>query len=167
VEKILYLDYDGPLHPDNVYLIKGRPTLNTPGLNLFVWAPLVVSALEQYPDVRIVLSTSWVHLKRNYQWAKSWLPEELQKNVIGATWHSSMVKGTLWSHGFNPFNDLTRYQQIHRDSQRRGLLDWIALDNDDEGWPQHKRDHLVHVSDDLGISEPGKVEELIEKLGRL
>ena len=55
---ILFLDYDGVLHPDDVYLECGRPVLHATG-QLFMWAPLLEDALADHPDVRIVLSTSW------------------------------------------------------------------------------------------------------------
>jgi len=56
---ILFLDFDGVLHPDEVYLVHGRPVLRDDG-SLFMWAPLLAEALTPFPDVQIVLSTSWV-----------------------------------------------------------------------------------------------------------
>jgi len=54
---LLFLDYDGVLHPDEVYLKRGRPVLRGPG-ELFMWVPHLLSAIEG-ADVRIVLSTSF------------------------------------------------------------------------------------------------------------
>ena len=40
---ILFLDYDGVLHPDSAYLVRGRPVLRATG-GLFMWAePLAYS----------------------------------------------------------------------------------------------------------------------------
>ena len=104
---LLFLDYDGVLHPDEVYLKRGRPVLRGPG-ELFMWVPHLLSAIEG-ADVRIVLSTSWArHL--GFRRACNALPESLRGLVVGATWHSKMKIGesgaaTLW--------DLqTRYEQI-------------------------------------------------------
>ncbi|WP_240189644.1 HAD domain-containing protein [Azonexus hydrophilus] len=85
---ILFLDFDGVLHPDAVYFVRGRPTLRAKG-ELFMWAGALVDLLTEHPDVRIVLSTSWVRALR-FNRARSYLPAELRRCVIGATWHSAM-----------------------------------------------------------------------------
>ena len=38
---ILFLDYDGVLHPDHVYLVSGRPVPRADG-ELLMWAPILV-----------------------------------------------------------------------------------------------------------------------------
>lgn len=48
---LLFLDYDGVLHPDEVYLKRGRPVLRGPG-ELFMWVPHLLSAIEG-ADVRL------------------------------------------------------------------------------------------------------------------
>lgn len=40
---ILFLDYDGVLHPDAAYLVKGRPELRAEGC-VFMWAPILEHA---------------------------------------------------------------------------------------------------------------------------
>jgi hypothetical protein len=59
---ILFLDYDGVLHPEQVYLVDGRPKFRGEG-TLFMWAPILIKALSPFPKVKIVLSTSWVRLR--------------------------------------------------------------------------------------------------------
>ena len=65
-ENVLYLDYDGVLHHESCYWhARKGPYLNVPeGENnvLFRHAPLLAEMLEPYPDLKIVLSTSWVGL---------------------------------------------------------------------------------------------------------
>lgn len=41
---ILFLDFDGVLHPDAAYLVRGRPVLRAAG-ELFMWAPLLAAVL--------------------------------------------------------------------------------------------------------------------------
>lgn len=48
---VLFLDFDGVLHPDAAFLIKGRPTLKTEG-ELFIWTPLLVDVLVDFPKVQ-------------------------------------------------------------------------------------------------------------------
>lgn len=54
----LFLDFDGPMHPDAVYVMKGKITLRAEGISLFEHAPVLVELLEPHPHVKIVLSTS-------------------------------------------------------------------------------------------------------------
>jgi hypothetical protein len=81
---VLYLDFDGVLHPDEIYRIRGRIVLRCDGMNLFEWAPLLVDHLEPYPDPRIILSTSWIRTLSLNE-ARAWLPVSLGSRVIGAT----------------------------------------------------------------------------------
>lgn len=41
---VLFLDYDGVLHPDEVFLERGKPVLRARG-ELFMWTPLLEAAL--------------------------------------------------------------------------------------------------------------------------
>lgn len=85
---ILFLDFDGVLHPGEVYLRNGTPALDEQG-ELFMWAPILEEILADFPAVRVVLSTTWVvHL--GFERARKRLPATLQRRVIGATWHTTM-----------------------------------------------------------------------------
>lgn len=147
---ILFLDFDGVLHPDAAYLVNGRPTLKAEG-QLFMWAPLLVEVLADLPDVQIVLSTSWAR-ELSFNRARRWLPHELRTRVIGATWHSAM---SMKREGFrslsNWWDEATRYQQIKRYA---GLADWVAIDDQPEGWGADDLDKLVHTHSDTGLSPP-------------
>ena len=59
---VLYLDYDGVLHHENVlWHPKIGAYLSAPeGFVLFQHAELLERVLEPYPDICIVLSTSWM-----------------------------------------------------------------------------------------------------------
>ena len=166
--KILFLDYDGVLHADSVFLEHRRPVLRGGG-RLFEWAPHLISALERHPDVHIVLSTSWVRT-RGFSRARDALPQPLQEKVIGATWHSKMGRGKIG--GFRPvstwWDDATRYQQITAFIARaKTRLNWLALDDDDTGWAEECRDRLVLTDSDRGLSDPNVLEQLDEKLASL
>ena len=150
---ILFLDFDGVLHPDAAFLVKGRPTLKAEG-ELFMWAPLLVDVLTDFPDVQIVLSTSWAR-ELSFSRARCWLPYSLRVRVIGSTWHSLMafqpdgfpVAHTWW-------DAATRYQQIKRYVGRAGLLNWVAIDDQPEGWGAEDVDKLVHTNGETGLSDP-------------
>ena len=164
---ILFLDFDGVLHPDAVYLERGRPVLRSEGA-LFMWAGHLVEALASNPDVRIVLSTSWARALR-FTRARDRLPAELRARVIGATWHSSMAtdaehrplgRETWW-------DTSTRYQQIRRYVDRAGLTDWIAVDDHPEGWADTDFDRLVATDSNLGLSAPSSRVRLAAAVGNM
>lgn len=147
---LLFLDFDGVLHPDEVYLVKGRPTLKAEG-SLFMWAGILAEALSPHPDVDIILSTSWVRWL-SFSRTKNFLPPTLQHRVTGATWHSRIDP--------NDWAELTRHQQIRRYLARHRNKAWVAIDDDDEGWPEAERDRLVHTEPEYGLSDPQKVSRL-------
>ena len=150
---ILFLDFDGVLHPDSAYLVKGRPTLKGKG-GLFMWAPLLIKTLADFPEIQIVLSTSWAR-ELSFNRARRWLPKELRARVVGSTWHSAM---SFKREGFRSlatwWDEATRYQQIKRYAGRAGLTDWVAIDDQPEGWGADDLGKLVHTHSETGLSDP-------------
>ena len=151
---ILFLDFDGVLHPDAVYLEKRGPVLRAPG-ELFMWAGLLEEALAPHPDVKIVLSTSWVRFRSFSRTLKA-LPPGLRSRVIGATWHSRTDP--------EEWRELSRYQQIRRYLSRTSPTEWLALDDDDEAWGKHDRYRLILTDSELGISKQDTMAELQDQL---
>ena len=153
---ILYLDYDGVLHADDVYRTKKGIALKNGGA-LFEHAHMLTRAIESYPEVKIVLSTSWVR-ELGFSRAKKYLPSELQARVSGSTYHSSYESEDFAS---TPWNTLSRYEQIARHVSRHNVTNWLAVDNDNEGWPESQTHRLVHTDDLLGLSEPAAQQRLL------
>lgn len=152
---ILYLDFDGVLHPDEVYRIRGKIVLKCDGMNLFEWAPLLAEQLEPYPELRIVLSTSWVRVL-SFNKARDWLPETLRGRVIGATWHREMDQ--------NWWQCLSRYQQVVLHARRHKIARWLAIDDDVADWPEMHQAPLVATDGMLGIAAPDARTLLARKL---
>lgn len=125
------------------------------GHNLFENSGFLVEALAPYPEVAIVLSTSWVRVL-SYSQAKAYLPDALRSRVIGATFHSAMNKFE--------FDAMTRGAQVLADATRRAVTGWVALDDDDEGWVGPASKHLVLTKGHKGLSAPETVAELSDKL---
>jgi hypothetical protein len=153
---IIFLDFDGVLHPDQAYMTRNGVVLRCDGHNLFEHADLLADLLEPYPHIEIVLSTSWV-FGMGFDIAKKRLPERLQKRIIGATYHSHLEEKFFWQ-------QWTRHEQIDRYVTRNHLTKWIAIDNDDDGWPDDKRQHLIHTDDWGGIGDKAAIDELIAKI---
>ena len=156
VAMILFLDYDGVLHPNNVYMTPTGIVLRSDGHNLFEHAELLADLLDPYPDVRIVLSTSWVW-SVGFDEAKTRLPERLQTKIHGATFNPENEDRTLW-------RMYSRWFQVNQYVQQNNIQSWVAVDDDDRCWPEDRRHHLVHTSESEGIGDKVVQDELILKI---
>ena len=156
---VLYLDFDGVLHHENcLWSPKRGPYLKAPeGHALFQHAALLAELLEPYPDVRIVLSTSWVRSYGCEKTAKR-LPADLRDRVIGATWHSGMKPLE------NEWVSLPRGAQVWGDVKRRKPRAWLALDDDYVNWPESALENYVRTDDVQGISHPDVEPSIRKKL---
>ncbi len=157
---VLYLDYDGVLHPDDVWRTRGRGIhlgMKSAGHQLFECCQLLESALQPYPEVNIVLSTSWVRVLR-FSAAASYLPVPLREKVVGATYHTVMPRH--W------FENLTRGAQVLGDVSRRQPDAWVAIDDTLEGWTEDSLTHLVPSNSELGLADPAVQAKLAEVLAK-
>lgn len=155
---ILYLDFDGVLHHENcLWSPKLGPYLCAPSrYTLFQHAELLVQLLAPYPEVAIVLSTTWIRRYGVSASAKR-LPEGLQKRVIGGTFHSRHMNE-------DEFQYLLRGQQVFHDVQRRRPRDWLALDDDGEGWPASHLDKFIQTHMYEGLGDPEITSTFAKKL---
>jgi hypothetical protein len=155
---IIYLDFDGVLHHENVVWTHGKGIrMCESGHALFEWEPILVDLLEPHPDARIVLSTSWVRMK-SFHYAKRCLCEPLQNRVIGATFSKKAMDR-------DAFVALPRGRQVLADALRRQSGRWFALDDDSEGWDAYS-DKLILTNEDRGLSENAVQNAITEMLKR-
>jgi HAD domain in Swiss Army Knife RNA repair proteins len=143
------------LHPEPAFFHPRRGVYlssEAHGHTLFERAQLLVSVLAPYPDVKIVLSTSWAQ-HRSYSKAAKRLPAELQARLIGATFRDGHMSRDNWL-------ALSRGAQVLGDVGRRRPAHWVALDDDDDDWPEKHLDNLVETDPMLGLARHGAVEEL-------
>ncbi len=166
----IFLDFDGVLHPDNVVQPHNRALeLRGPG-SLFMHASILEGILDEHPEAEIILSTSWVRFLKYSKTVKK-MPEGLRAKVTGATWHSGMAKpdGSPYRRAEDPFNWMTRFQQIEWYLKRHEVTDWLAIDDLHSGeeidkWPEAQRHRLVLTNPDLGLGCPVAQEDLRTKL---
>ena len=155
---VLYLDFDGILHPADVRVTREEPMLpriyeqgQPTDKPLFQHQVLLEILLRPYPELRIILSTSWARTF-GYEFAVNQLMPELRERVIGAAMTPAPV----------------RWGSIDIDAEARGLERWIALDDDRDGWPDELRYLLVAPTNPTyALAQPGVSEELAEKLEAL
>lgn len=156
---MIYLDLDGVAHPSEVYRHPRRGIYIDPriqGHTLFENLPLLMDTLMQFPEVRVVLSTSWVPTL-GYGRTMKKLPALLRTRVIGATFHSLYMRRADW-------DTVPRGYQILGDVGRRRPAHWVALDDDDAEWPEEHRCRLVKTHGILGLRREGALEELMAHL---
>lgn len=141
---LLYLDFDGILHPAGGERNPRGFRLNVPGHEVFESVPVLEQAIAPYPSLRIVLTTSWVQAY-GFRQTCEFLPKSMQPRVIGATFDSRhLISGD--------FNELSRYAQILVDVRRREPTRWLAVDDDAQGWPHGELDALVLVPAAIGLA---------------
>ena len=154
--QVLYLDYDGVLHHDAVYRSPKRgihiDSRRAPGRRLFEWTECLVQAVQPFPRLEIVLSTSWVRVL-GYTRARSYLPAKLNSRVVGATFHRRAHKAdSIRESGILV---PARGFEVMRDVQRRQPKQWVAVDDSDEGWPAEHRDRVVLCDPVTGLGDAG------------
>ncbi len=145
--KILYLDFDGVLHDERVYFHPRRGIyVDTPDRVLFEWMPILERLLLPHPDIRIVLSTSWVRVRSATFVIKNLSPS-LQERIIGTTFGPDDVDKSI-------FSAMPRGMQVTQDVQRRTPAAWFAIDDNGLGWPAWSKDKLIRTNGVRGISDP-------------
>jgi hypothetical protein len=161
---LIFLDFDGVCHPASVFLKDGQPVLHGQG-ELFMWAPLLAQALDPYPDIQIVLSTTWQHVL-GLEKARACLPSSLRSRVVGTT--SDTIQDTspysTQASVLSKWHAMTRYQQILQYVQSMAVENWLAIDDDTMGWASEHLDHLIETNPALGLSDPDVVEQLRKAL---
>jgi hypothetical protein len=158
---VLYLDFDGVLHPAAVWLKpenSAAPVLEERLANehtLFEHSGALEELLAPYPEVRLVLSTAWV-LVYGIDYATNRLPSSLHQRVIGSTFDSSRDSAH--------FTSVARGYQVLADAKRRGLRNWIALDDDVRDWPQGHRHRVIATDPVHGLKSPAATRALAQWL---
>lgn len=108
---ILYLDFDGVVHAlSEPALSHNFKLLDNP--NLFKWIPILEQILEPYPEVRIVVSSDWRRL----------FDDNSLKRLLGPAI-------ALRFAGIVEIAEKSRANEILTDAARRGLTQWLALDD--------------------------------------
>lgn len=111
---ILFLDFDGVLHPDPCYDEK----------SLFCRAPRIESVLRDFPEVLVVISSTWRE-RRSLPELKSFFSSDISNRIIGTT--------PCWK----DFSDLFEVIRYQRQTEVEAWLresgepwqSWIAIDD--------------------------------------
>jgi hypothetical protein len=135
---ILFLDFDGVLHPE-------YETMLTPADLVFCHLPRLESVLRDFPGVQIVISSMW-----RYQFTldelRARFSQDIADRIIGKTPQSEYFD--------------TSYVRARRDKE---ILNWLMVtERTDEPWValddcawnfQHHLDHLVVCNAFTGLND--------------
>lgn len=154
----LFLDFDGTLHAGHA-LIDGENQVSLDsGRPLFEFAPLLVSMLAPYPEVEIVLTTSWLRTL-SLDEVVAYLQPELAHRVVATTKDIKPRLGDLRS-------GTDRTAAIASYAYDKGLRNWLAIDDSVHGAYKFGREpgellhHFVLLDAERGISD-GRAQRLI------
>ncbi|WP_321927851.1 HAD domain-containing protein [Paraburkholderia guartelaensis] len=142
--QVLFLDFDGVLHRLAAVRTRRGIASTSPSIRLFEFAPILVECLAPYGEVKIVLSTSWVH-HLGYQRAKNALPPVLSERVVGATYHSKYFDAEMWPSRARG-TQILRYVLTHR------LTSWLAIDDEIVGFGDYLS-HVVICDENVGLGD--------------
>lgn len=142
--RLLYLDFDGALHPKCCLWGPSGPYLHeAAGHSLFEHVRLLHAILREHPTICLVLNSAWTE-KLGLNEALARLPAPLRRRVVGTT-----------SEGLTPlhaFLHLSRAERILLDVELRKPAGWVALDSEGEEWPEWAMAHIVQTHPVEGIS---------------
>ena len=116
---ILFLDFDGVLHPNN------QPDL------LFVWVPRLAMWLDAWPEVDVVISSSWRMAHPQHEMVEM-LGPVIGSRVVGCTpWASQERDDNVYPSA--KINVLTHERQVQVQAWMASSWDperaWVALDD--------------------------------------
>ncbi|MFM0226608.1 HAD domain-containing protein [Paraburkholderia dipogonis] len=121
---MLFLNYGGVLNVGHGLVVdNGAVTLDT-GRPSFEFAPYLIDVLEPWPQVRIIVTTSWLRTL-GAERTIALVPVELRRRVVGTTLNTPPRLGEIR-------NGSAKAMTVIRHASKNRLIKWLALD--DEAW---------------------------------
>lgn len=146
---LIFLDFDGVLHPQNPFIPLGELA--------FCHLPRFENVVRDYPSIKIVISSTWRE-NRTLDQLRSLFSPDIAPRIIGAT-------------PITPY--IGRYQSSRREGE---IMDWLAaakresehwLALDDAAWQfAPPRNHLIVCQSHIGFNEVCE-KKLIQMLDEL
>jgi len=171
-----YVGISGVLHPsESVYELLRSRSPWTDGHSKYEGVPVLEAALQRWPDVRIVLTSTqpWAH---GLESVLEQLGPALAERVDGYTYDDLTNKakrrvvtrsGTTRSIAFSSedYWRMNKSQIVAAHVEWRRPSQWIAIDDEDILWPHDmRRDKLVLTDGCEGLLEPRAQDRLMTLL---
>jgi hypothetical protein len=158
----LFVDFDGTLHVGNAYIDENDEISLDTGRPLLEFAELVVELLAPYPEVEIVLTTSWAR-RLPAEHVIAYLPPELRPRVVGTTSNIKPRRSYVLD-GSERTHIITSYAYGKR------LKHWLAIDDAVFGAERFGRkpgelvEHFLLLDPTRGISDENALRRIREWL---
>lgn len=134
---ILFLDFDGVLHPE------GEDHIHNGGVD-FCFLPRLEALLREFPHVRIVISSSWRE-QLAYRTLLKPFSDDIRVRIIGATPPREFGLPHPFAHREG---EILAWLQLHDAVDES----WVALD--DAAWQFDRcKDHLVVCGSFIGFDD--------------
>lgn len=133
---ILFLDFDGVLHPDPC-----------PPAQLFECAPRLAEVLADFPATAVVLSTSW-RVAHGYEQLLALLPETLRPFVVGTTPRAGDFRPPPALAPYRRHAECVQWLRIYGADESA----WLALD-DRPAWFAPYCEHLIACDGRRGFDD--------------
>ncbi len=149
---ILFVDFDGTLHPlwETHKDARGRELTRPYSGPWLVHAPMLAEMLVPYGErIEIVISSWWAY-DRSIDDIRALLPSALAARVVDCIWLSELITDTPSEY---LSANASRHACIAAWMERRRPSwsgPWLALDDDNRDWPERDAAHLVLADGTLG-----------------
>jgi hypothetical protein len=152
----LFLNYGGVLnvghgvvdHNGVVTLDSGRPLLE--------YAPYLVDVLTSWPQVQIVLTTSWLQSLGAGK-TIALLPDQLRRRIVGTTLGTPPRFGEIR-------DGTAKTMTAIRHAAKHGLTTWLVVDDEAWGAPPGFEQHFLHTDPETALGSPKARKQLREWL---
>lgn len=152
----IYLSFGGVMNVGHGVLDElGDITLDT-NRRLLEYAPYLVDALTPYPQVQIIVTTSWLHSLGAGR-TIALLPDELRRRVVGTTLGTPPRLGEIK-------DGTAKTMSVIRHAAKHGLTRWLALDDEAWGVPSDFEQHFLHTESETALGAPEARKHLREWL---
>jgi len=111
---ILFLDFDGVLHPEPCYEVS----------NFFIFLPRLEAVLRDFPSVKIVISSTW-RLNHDLQSIREIFSIDISPRVIDVTPHWTSVPELMDVIGYQRHAEIEAWLR----KSNAPWLQWVALDD--------------------------------------
>ncbi|OAJ55978.1 hypothetical protein A6V36_30435 [Paraburkholderia ginsengiterrae] len=152
----LYLSYGGVLNIGHGLMDdSGVVTLDS-GRMLFEFAPYLVEVLAPWPQVQIIVTTSWLQSLGAGK-TIALLPDQLRHRLVATTLHTPPRLSEI-------SNGSAKAMTVIRHAVKHGLTTWLALDDEAWGVPSDFEQHFLHTDPETALGAPEARKQLREWL---
>lgn len=123
---------------------------------LFEFAPYLADVLTPWPQVQIIVTTSWLQTL-GAERTIALLPDELRRRVVGTTIRTPPRLGEIK-------DGTAKTMTVIRHAAKYGLTRWLVLDDEAWGVPSGYEQHFLHTDSDTALGAPEARKHLREWL---